>query len=110
MRTNHKFYRAGVVDNSQSAHHIIVTYNFRQHDDNTLFEFYRVVFTGAFERAIDSIPPGRELTFEEELLATNFASHIAQLQGEDRLSEIERKLREVYGGSADLQIEEIEAR
>jgi hypothetical protein len=72
-----------------------------------MFEFYRVVFSEALERGINSIPPGRELTFEEELIATNFASHIAQLRGDERANEIEKKLEEAYGGNATVTVEEI---
>jgi hypothetical protein len=107
MRTNHKFFRAEAVDDRNSANHIVVTYNFRQHDKSTIFEFYRVVFSKALERGINSIPPGRELTFEEELLATNFASHIAQTQRDRRADEIEKKLEEAYGGNATITVEAI---
>jgi hypothetical protein len=106
MRTNHRFFRAEAVDGTNSANHIVVTYNFRLHDKNTIFEFYRVVFSEALQSGINSIPPGRELTFEEELRATNFASHIEQLHGDERADEIEEKLKEVYGG-ATITVEEI---
>lgn len=104
MRIEPKFYRAKVQSGQEFAGLICVTYHLDTGKQFSGVEFYELVFPAT---ARFSIPSSRMATFQEELRALHQA---AATYGSDRSKEtdfIAVKLKEAYGQSATVYIEEI---
>ena len=105
MKINPYFYRVRAEVENDSATHIVMTYDMSHNQNIIGMEFYRIVFNT--EDSKFSIPSGRQATFQEELRVLNQAIVFepSQRQGEQDI--IERKMKEAYGSTAKVQVEQI---
>jgi hypothetical protein len=107
MRSNARFYRVTIEDQGERASHIVVTYNLRLDDPNTFFEFYRLVFSDRFSMSINSVPPGQELSFQEELRALDYAVHVQEANPDNIPDLIEELMQEAYGSDINVDVQQI---
>ncbi|MBP3192725.1 hypothetical protein [Natronogracilivirga saccharolytica] len=105
MKRNARFYRVHVDDQGQRASHIAITYNLHPHDEVTFFEFYRLVYDSSMGASLNSIPPGKELSFREELRVMDYSVHAESVLSDEYNDVIERKMKEAYGKNTEVQIE-----
>jgi len=105
MNINQSFYRVRVEVENDSASHIVITYDMSDNQNIIGMQFYRTVFNT--DDSEFSIPSGRQATFQEQLRVLNQAtiSEQSQRQGEQEI--IKRKMKEAYGSTAKVQVEQI---
>lgn len=108
MRRNARFYRVHVSDGGQIANHIAITYNLHPNDEVTFFEFYRLTYNSSMGDSINSIPPGHELSFSEELRVMDYSVHAESVHLSEYENIIRSKMEEAYGDNVDTTINKIQ--
>lgn len=85
---------------------LAITYFLDQSRQHRGFEFYQRLTT--FQSG--SLPTGRQATFNEELLATDFAAHALDTSTLIAKEVIKQKMSETFGSTASVTVHAIQLR
>lgn len=105
MKIEPKFYRVQVDAGVDRAALICVTYHLDSTAQFSGVEFYELVFTAHTQF---SIPSSRVASFQEELRALHHAAATFDGNRTNETGFIEQKLKEAYGQTATIHIEQIQ--
>lgn len=108
MKIDLKLFRIRVVDESEIAALICVSYNIDSLKQYVSIEYFELV--SSFADYVSSIPSSRMVTFEEELRIFHHAISTYRGGRPEEHNHITKQLKEAYGINIEISIQDITER
>lgn len=104
-RVNQKAYRVVVQLGIQVAHHIVISHDLGETRNFAGLDFFTIV--SSIDNSGIPAPSGRQFTFQEELRLLWRAFITCKIDRKNETLLIEEKMKEAYGNSIRVSIENI---